>query len=100
MAIAHVHDEAFLAPLPDTGFGTPNETPEELFRWACFLDQGQPQSVTREHSVDALLEAAADDRDLLVRSRHYAVRALAHGVGTRGVVDLLQDALDRTDRAD
>jgi hypothetical protein len=97
VALAHVHDEASLPPLPDTGFGTPHETPEELFRWACFLDQGQPQSVSRAHSVDALIEAADADRDLIVRSRHYALRALAHGVGTRGVVDLLQDALDRTD---
>jgi len=95
MAALQVHDGVgHLAPLPGPGIGD-HQTPEELFRWACFLDQGQPNSVSREHAVDALLSAADGDCELVLRARRYALRAMRLGVGTRGVVDLLQDALDR-----
>ena len=97
MAAVQVHDDtAFLVPLPDQTFAHESTSAEELFRWACFLDQGQPQSVSRERSVDALIAAADEDRDALLRARHYALRALGLGVGTRAVVDLLQEALDRS----
>jgi hypothetical protein len=97
MAAVQVHDDtAFLVPLPEPTFADATSTPEELFRWACFLDQGQPQSVSRERSVDALLAAADDDPAALLGARHYALRALGLGVGARTVVDLLQEALDRS----
>jgi hypothetical protein len=97
MAAVQIHDDtATLAPLPEPRFGQDTSTPEELFRWACFLDQGQNESVSRARAVDALLAAAEHDRGVIVGARVYALRALGLGVGTRGVVDLLQDALDQT----
>jgi hypothetical protein len=95
-AAVQVHDDvAHLVPLPGPVLDRDASTPVELFRWACFLDQGHPQSVSRERSVEALVEAADDDVTKLLQARNYALRALGLGVGTRGVVDLITEALDQ-----
>jgi hypothetical protein len=66
----------------------------ELLRWAHFLDHGDGFGVSHCRSVEALLEAAGNDRQTLVATRLLALRSLRQGIATQGVVDLVQDALD------
>jgi hypothetical protein len=70
---------------------------DQLFRWARFLDQGEGRSVSRHRAVEALIEAADHDRERLYQTRMYALRSLRQGVGTRGTVELIDAALDRTE---
>jgi hypothetical protein len=39
----------------------PAASPEDLFRWARFLDEGQTHSFSRRCAVAALLDAATDE---------------------------------------
>jgi hypothetical protein len=67
----------------------------ELVRWACFLDQGDSTSGFHESAVDALVEAADGDADLLHAAWTRALRARRDGVATRSAVELVYRALER-----
>jgi hypothetical protein len=73
---------------------------EQLFRWARFLDQGEGRCVSRQRALDALIDAADRDRELIDQTWLYALRSLAQGVGTRSVVALLDAARSDFDDGD
>ena len=68
---------------------------EELFRWARVLDQADPVVVGRHRAVFALVEAAHNDRELLLTTRQHALRAVREGIGILSTVRLLDAAFDK-----
>jgi hypothetical protein len=66
----------------------------ELVRWARFLDQGDSTSAFNVSAVDALLEAADGDADLLHAAWTHALRAQRAGEATRSAVELVHSALE------
>ncbi len=66
----------------------------ELVRWARFLDQGDSTSAFNGSAVDALLEAADGDANLLQSAWTRALRAQREGTATRSTVDLVHRALE------
>jgi hypothetical protein len=91
-----LHIEGRLLPrLPSPGFEF-SDSPaiDELYRWARFLAQGEQGSVSRQRSIEALLEIVDNNRDALYAARLCGLRALRRGLGTRDVIDLIQAALD------
>jgi hypothetical protein len=70
----------------------------ELFRWACFLDQADTMSAFDDPAVDALLDAAEGDQDLLHAAWMHALRAQRYGAAKRSTVELVHRALERGER--
>jgi hypothetical protein len=80
-------------PFPTEADWSARRDPTELLRWARFLDQGDAWSVSRRRSVEALLEAAAQDDGVLRAALAEATMAMSDGDCAHGVIELLEDAL-------
>jgi hypothetical protein len=88
-----------LAPLPvgddhESWFDRDRCSSDELFRWARFLDQAEAVVVGRHRAVSALVDAARNDRELLLTARLHALEAVREGIGVLSTVRLLDAALD------
>jgi hypothetical protein len=97
--MALVHDStldefAFLPERHERG----GPAAEELLRWAAWLDDGNQSGVSRERSVDALLEAADGEPGVLTAAWICGLRRQREGTVTRNAVELLRMAIDRGDR--
>ncbi len=71
---------------------------EELLGWASWLDDGNRSGMSRERSVDALVEAADGEPSVLTAAWICGLRRQREGTVTRNAVELLRLAIDRGDR--
>jgi len=74
-----------------------NAEARELLRWAAWLDDGSQSGISRERSVDALLEAADGELGVLTAAWRCGLRAQREGAVTRNAVEVLRLAIDRAD---
>lgn len=96
MALVHdsiLDDFAFLPERHKRG----GPAVEELLRWAAWLDDGDQSGMSRERSVDALLEAADGEPGVLTAAWVCGLRGQREGSVTRNAVELLRMAIDRAD---
>ena len=94
MALELMNDGSAVQRRTYRALRTPRSTHAvELFRWACFLDHGDSMTAFYDPSVDALVEAADGDAELLRDTWKHTARAQREGVTTKSVVELVHSAL-------